>query len=131
VLAICCACSSLLPANSSYRFAVGLKPGPTHFNVGGESLAEACRRAEVNYKSVIGRVRYGITPIQAIAWAERRKRLGITGTTGTGGLHMINGIKLSILCRPAGVKYVSVWSRMKIKGETPAQALAHYVKMAK
>jgi hypothetical protein len=52
-----------------------LKPRPWTYNVGGETLAEACRRAGVPYSSVKDWIhRKGCTPQQAIAHFEERRQ---------------------------------------------------------
>lgn len=103
------------------------KPGLRMFNVAGETLAQACRRAGVSksYNGVKQRMkRLGETPQQAIAHFEQRRLLGSQAPSPV--KVMVEGLTLMEAYRRVGVVYSSVYHRFKYMDETPTQAIAHF-----
>ncbi len=95
------------------------------FNIGGETLAQVCRRAGVSYWGVLHRIKdNGSTPQGNCAHFEEKRRLGIRSPKPVP--IMVGEFRLSEACRRAEVPYYGVWSRIRHKGETPEQAIAYF-----
>ena len=98
------------------------KPGVRNIIIGGETLAEACRRANVPYGSVLNRIRQQkCTPREALAHV---KRLHLAGLFRDGCI-VVDGLKLETLCKKAGVGYGSAYWRIRNLNESPEQAIEH------
>jgi hypothetical protein len=90
--------------------------------VGDTNLWELCRRARVSYYAAYRRIKQTAqSPLLVIGHLATRR-----GFNHPVRRYFVDGLSLREVCHRKGLRYLSVYKRMRKFGESPQQAVAHF-----